>query len=106
MAVSFGCTFDTGTYGVAQGVEKRRSTTTDTYSDENGEVVGYQTRDEIEEISLDFVYDGALAAPTEGGTMTIDSNDYIVEEVTETEANDAFRKVAITGRRFIPNAVP
>ena len=71
----------------------------------DGDTEGYQEYDEQETISLTYVTDGT-AGPTAGGTMTIDSNKYVVESVKEVQSNNDFERFEITGRRWVTNTVP
>ena len=105
MAVQFGVVTDTGTYGVITNLDITESAETATYADENGDVAGYNAYNESATISMTFTYDGT-AAPSAGDVMTIDSVKYIIDEVKETEANDAFRTAEISGTRYITNTIP
>ena len=109
MAVQFGVVNTATTYGYATSVERSRSVEEATYSDADGDVAGYSAYNETEEVTIEATYD-ATALPTIGDVMTLTmdlaSTKYFVTGIKDTETNDDYRKVSITGKRWITNTIP
>jgi len=106
MAVQFGLVRETGTYGYCEDVETTDSAETATWNDADGDVGGYKTFGRMETIRLNYVYRTSLAPPAAGATMTINTNKYVVDEVRQIEATRDFRKVSISGSRWVANTIP
>ena len=109
MAVVFGCTTDTTTFGICQDIEiedtAEIAVVQDADGDTSADTNNLQEFDEQQTISLTYVVDGT-AKPTAGGEMTISGDKFKVETVKQTESNTDFQRFEIAGRRWIPNAVP
>ena len=106
MAVQFGITRDSGTYGVVQNVETEDSIDTATYSDADGDVAAAHAFNRKQTLKCDFIYDSSSAPPAAGDTITINSLSWQTDSVTETEVTDDYRKVSINGTRWVTNDVP
>ena len=102
----FGVVSSGGTYGLLQEIGTTRSNKQGEAFDENGEVKDYTDHDHRDECNCKFKHDTDSAAPAPGDDIECKSENYHINEVTETEFNKEYRELTFKGIRYPKNDLP
>ena len=106
MAYQFGVLTDGLTYGLIQNFTTTQSNEMGEARDENGDVAAFNPYNETEEFTAEWVSDTAVSSPAVSANITIGGETYTLTSVVETESNTEYKRLSLTGMRWITNSLP
>jgi len=106
MAYNFGVGTTATSQGLVQNFATTQSNEIGEARDPNGDVYAVTSYNETEEFTAEWVLESTYTVPNVGDVITIGGNNYMLTSIVETESNTEYKRLSLTGNRWITNSVP